>query len=169
MRIRNRQRQSNGWVARLRKVDPREWRNRIMELPVKLQVFVAQIVWWDFFADKTVPNRWSDLDLWLCAHRHRLRRKDGPSPDERKSKYKMEEIQLKQYQEAHNKQAEIITQLRNQLRQYKHFCLQAAEVIEALKHRVLRTNDNANAFPNDRTVLLDADLVLSECYRMNLK
>jgi hypothetical protein len=81
----------------------------------------------------------------------------------------MEEIQLRQYQDAHNKQAETITQLRNQLRQYKHFCLQAAEVIEALKHRVLRTNDNANAFPNDRTVLLDADLVLSECYRMNLK
>lgn len=81
----------------------------------------------------------------------------------------MEEVQLRQYQEAHNKQAEAITQLRNQLRQYKHFCLQAAEVIEALKHRVLRTNDNDSAFPNDRTILLDADLVLSECYRMNLK
>lgn len=81
----------------------------------------------------------------------------------------MEEVQLRQYQEAHNKQAETITQLRNQLRQYKHFCLQAAEVIESLKHRVLRTNDNDSAFPNDRTILLDADLVLSECYKMNLK
>jgi hypothetical protein len=81
----------------------------------------------------------------------------------------MEEIQLKQYMDAHNKQAETISQLRNQLKQYKHFCLQAAEVIEALKHRVLRTNDNDSAFPNDRTILLDADLVLSECYRMNLK
>ena len=81
----------------------------------------------------------------------------------------MEEIQLRQYQDAHNKQAETISQLRNQLRQYTPFCLQAAEVIEALKHRVLRTSDNDSAFPNDRTVLLDADLVLSECYRMNLK
>ena len=82
MRIRNRQRQSNGWVARLRKVDPREWRNRIMELPVKLQVFVAQIVWWDFFADKTVPNRWPELDLWLCAHPCTFRKEMWPPTEE---------------------------------------------------------------------------------------
>lgn len=81
----------------------------------------------------------------------------------------MEKLQLQQYIDAHNKQVDTIAKLKAQVTQYKHFCLQAAEVIEALKHRVLRTNDNDSAFPNDRTILLDADLVLSECYRMNLK
>ena len=82
MRIRNRQRQSNGWVARLRRVDPREWRLRIMELPVRLQVFVAQIVWWDYFGDKTVPNRWPELDLWLCAHPCTFRKEMWPSNEQ---------------------------------------------------------------------------------------
>ncbi len=82
MRIRNRKRQSNGWVARLRKVDPREWRARIMELPVKMQVFVAQIVWWDYFADKEVPKRWSDLDMWIDAHPATFRKEVWPTDEE---------------------------------------------------------------------------------------
>ena len=82
MRIRNRQRQSNGWVARLRRVDPREWRNRIMELPVRLQVFVAQIVWWDYFGDKTVPDRWPELDMWIRAHPFTFRKEVWPSDEE---------------------------------------------------------------------------------------
>lgn len=82
MRIRNRKRQSNGWVARLRKIDPREWRSRIMELPVRMQVFVAQIVWWDYFSDKTVPRRWCDLDLWINAHPGTFRHEMWPSDKE---------------------------------------------------------------------------------------
>lgn len=82
MRIRNTKRQSNGWVGRLRLVDPREWQSRIMELPVKLQVFVAQIVWWDYFADKTVPNRWPEMDMWLRAHPSTFRKEMWPSNEE---------------------------------------------------------------------------------------
>ena len=82
MRIRNRQRQSNGWVAKLRKVDPRDWKSRIMELPTRMQVFVAQIVWWDYFADKTVPNRWPELDMWLRAHPSTFRKEMWPSNEE---------------------------------------------------------------------------------------
>ena len=82
MRIRQRQRQSNGWVAKLRTVDPRDWKSRIMELPVKMQVFIAQIVWWDFFADKTVPNRWPELDMWLRAHPSTFRKEVCPTDEE---------------------------------------------------------------------------------------
>lgn len=53
-----------------------------MELPVKLQVFVAQIVWWDYFADKMVPNRWPDLDLWLCAHPCTFRKEMWPPTEQ---------------------------------------------------------------------------------------
>ncbi len=82
MRIRQRQRQSNGWVAKLRTVDPRDWKSRIMELPTRMQVFVAQIVWWDYFADKTVPNRWPDLDMWLRAHPSTFRKEVCPTDEE---------------------------------------------------------------------------------------
>ena len=82
MRTRPKQRQSNGWVAKLRTVDPREWRSRIMELPTKVQVFVAQIVWWDYFADKMVPNRWPDLDMWLRAHPDTFRKEAWPSNED---------------------------------------------------------------------------------------
>jgi hypothetical protein len=69
-------------VARLRKIDPREWRSRIMELPVRMQVFVAQIVWWDYFSDKLVPNRWFELDLWINAHPGTFRGEMWPSSEE---------------------------------------------------------------------------------------
>ena len=82
MRIKQRQRQSNGWVAKLRTVDPRDWKSRIMELPTRMQVFVAQIVWWDYFADKTVPNRWPDLDMWLRAHPSTFRKEVCPTDEE---------------------------------------------------------------------------------------
>lgn len=82
MRTRQRQRQSNGWVAKLRTVDPRDWKSRIMELPTRMQVFVAQIVWWDYFADKTVPNRWPELDMWLRAHPSTFRKEVCPTDEE---------------------------------------------------------------------------------------
>lgn len=82
MRIKQRQRQSNGWVAKLRTVDPRDWKSRIMELPTRMQVFVAQIVWWDYFADKTVPTRWPELDMWLRAHPSTFRKEVCPTDEE---------------------------------------------------------------------------------------
>jgi hypothetical protein len=53
-----------------------------MELPTRMQVFVAQIVWWDYFADKTVPNRWPELDMWLRAHPSTFRKEVCPTDEE---------------------------------------------------------------------------------------
>lgn len=53
-----------------------------MGLPVRMHVFVAQIVWWDYFADKPVPSRWGDLDLWLYAHPGTFRKEMWPTDQE---------------------------------------------------------------------------------------
>ena len=71
--------------------------------------------------------------------------------------------------DAHNRQAEMIGNLKAELIMHRHLAVQAASAIEQLKHRLLSHYDANSASAQDRAALLDADLVLSECYRMNLK
>lgn len=71
--------------------------------------------------------------------------------------------------DAHNKQAEMIGNLKADLIMHRHLAVQAASAIEQLKHCLIRHYDAHSAFPNDRAALLDADLVLAEAYRLNVK
>lgn len=59
--------------------------------------------------------------------------------------------------------------LNQQIKDYKRFCLQGANVIDTLRLRLLnRTPDNRDQYPADRAALLDADRWLSEAYRVNV-
>lgn len=78
-------------------------------------------------------------------------------------------VQLQQYMDAHNRQAEMIGNLKAELIMYRHFAVQAASAIEQLKHCLLRHYDAHSAFANDRAALLDADLVLAEAYKLTQK
>jgi len=75
-------------------------------------------------------------------------------------------VQLQQYMDAHNRQAEMIGNLKAELIMYRHFTVQAASAIEQLKHCLLKHYDAHSAFTNDRAALLDADLVLAEAYKL---
>jgi hypothetical protein len=56
-----------------------------------------------------------------------------------------------------------------EIRNYKRFCLQGANVIDGLRLRLLnRKADDMDQMPADRAALLDADLWLSEAYRVNI-
>jgi len=44
---------------------PEEWAALIQELTPKLRVEVSKIVWWDFFGNRLVGDRWPQLDEYL--------------------------------------------------------------------------------------------------------
>ena len=71
--------------------------------------------------------------------------------------------------DAHNRQAEMIGNLKAELIMHRHLAVQAASAIEQLKQCLLKHYDAHSAFPNDRAALLDADLVLAESYKLNNK
>ena len=71
--------------------------------------------------------------------------------------------------DAHNRQAEMIGNLRAELIMYRHLAVQAASALEQLKHCLLKHYDANSAFPSDRAALLDADLVLAESYKLTQK
>ena len=49
----------------LQKIQPSEWMERIKSLPERAQGQIARMVWWDFWSDRTVAERWSEFDHWL--------------------------------------------------------------------------------------------------------
>lgn len=71
--------------------------------------------------------------------------------------------------EAHNRQAELIGNLRAELIMYKHLAVQAASALGQLKYRLLSHYDAHSASAQDRAALLDADLVLAEAYKLTQK
>ena len=71
--------------------------------------------------------------------------------------------------DAHNKQAEMISNLKADIIIHRHLAVQAASAIEQLKHCLLKHYDANSAFPSDRAALLDADLVLAESYKLTQK
>ena len=68
--------------------------------------------------------------------------------------------------DAHNRQAEMIGNLKADLIIHRHLAVQAASAIEQLKQCLLKHYDAHSAFPSDRAALLDADLVLAESYKL---
>lgn len=49
----------------LKRKHPLEWLYDIQRLPKKVQSNIARIIWWDFFAEREVINRWAHLDQYL--------------------------------------------------------------------------------------------------------
>lgn len=43
----------------------REWAAAVRGLGMPVRGVVASIVWWDFFGDRSVEERWDNLDLYL--------------------------------------------------------------------------------------------------------
>lgn len=70
--------------------------------------------------------------------------------------------------DAHNRQAEMIGNLKADIIMYRHLAVQAASALEQLKHCLLKHDANS-AFPSDLAALLDADLVLAESYKLTQK
>lgn len=46
-------------------ITPEEWATRIEALEEPLRTRVACLVWWDFFAQRIVSQRWANLDPYL--------------------------------------------------------------------------------------------------------
>jgi hypothetical protein len=54
-----------GRMLRLAKIRPEEWQKRIFQVDEIAQGHVARIIWWDFFGDVEVNDRWPHLDRWI--------------------------------------------------------------------------------------------------------
>lgn len=52
------------WCA-LRDLSPEEWVMRIDSLPAKAKPQIARMVWWDFWSERTVSERWPHFDKYL--------------------------------------------------------------------------------------------------------
>jgi len=52
------------WVA-LKSVTPQGWLERVLSLPERCQGAIARMIWWDFWSERTVADRWTEFDRWL--------------------------------------------------------------------------------------------------------
>ena len=48
-----------------RKITPREWLDRVMNVPASARCEVSHIIWWDWFSPRLTTERWNELDLFL--------------------------------------------------------------------------------------------------------
>ena len=49
----------------LQNLQPTQWMERIKSLPERAQGQIARMVWWDFWSNRLVSERWSEFDHWL--------------------------------------------------------------------------------------------------------
>ncbi len=49
----------------MRRRGPEEWMELLNALPETIRQFAARIIWWDWFATRTVAERWPHLDTYL--------------------------------------------------------------------------------------------------------
>jgi hypothetical protein len=62
-----------------------------------------------------------------------------------------------------------LADLKSQLIMHRHFADKAVQAIQQLADRLRqRTPEDISSFPGDRAALLDADLVLSEAYKLTV-
>jgi len=54
----------------LRDRSPEEWVERINALPSSIRPFAARIIWWDWFGNRTVADRWHHLDKYIRKYSH---------------------------------------------------------------------------------------------------
>lgn len=66
--------------ANLRARSPQEWRERIDRIPYEFRLAIASIVWWDFFSEREVKERWDELDEYVDAFYVRSHANDAPHP-----------------------------------------------------------------------------------------
>lgn len=51
----------------LRKRSPEQWAEAVMAVAEEVRPEVGRIVWWDYFSNRTVPERWAHLDEYLAG------------------------------------------------------------------------------------------------------
>jgi hypothetical protein len=49
----------------LAELPPEEWVRRVDALPVKARPQIARMIWWDFWSERTVAERWPHFDAYL--------------------------------------------------------------------------------------------------------
>jgi hypothetical protein len=52
------------WKA-LEDITPTEWVARVKSLPEQAQGPTARVIWWNFWSNRTVAERWDEFDAWL--------------------------------------------------------------------------------------------------------
>ncbi len=52
-------------VRQLRVRTPEEWSEVVEALPNDIRPQVARVIWWDWFANQEVKNRWPHLDKYI--------------------------------------------------------------------------------------------------------
>lgn len=52
------------WLG-LRKLTQDQWLEKVKALPEKAQGQIARMIWWDFWSERLVANRWTEFDHWL--------------------------------------------------------------------------------------------------------
>ena len=55
----------NGFQLRVRL--PEEWAEKVKTLVERLRAAAARIIWWDYFSNRMVSDRWDHLDEYLNA------------------------------------------------------------------------------------------------------
>lgn len=54
------------WKKWLKLREPGEWRALVLGVAdLEVRQWLANVVWWDFFADRLTGERWTELDEWL--------------------------------------------------------------------------------------------------------
>ena len=48
-----------------------DWYKRIVKLLEPTRTYVANIIWWDYFACRPADQRWTRLDPWTCKFHNR--------------------------------------------------------------------------------------------------
>jgi len=66
------------WKLFLGQREPGVWRDLVLALPEHLRQPAANVIWWDWFGDRSLEDRWPHLDEWLTVSREDLFIKDTP-------------------------------------------------------------------------------------------
>lgn len=49
----------------LAELSPEDWVGRVNSLPAKARPQIARMIWWDFWSERTVAERWPHFDQYL--------------------------------------------------------------------------------------------------------
>lgn len=59
------QREEIAQWASMKHITPEDWLQRVKSLPLRCQPAIARMIWWDFWSDRVVAERWNHFDEWL--------------------------------------------------------------------------------------------------------
>ena len=68
----------NQWLA-MRELSEQQWLERVETLPEEHQGTTARMIWWDFWSNRTVAERWTLFDKFLTFD---IKEEESPLPVE---------------------------------------------------------------------------------------